>query len=128
MPDDQAILYVEDEDLIRELTAVEIEDAGYDVVVVDNGDAALEALDDDADPFSALVTDINLGTGPDGWEVGRRARELDGEMPVIYMTGASGHEWRSKGVSNSVLIKKPFRASEVIAAIAKLLTGVVRRS
>jgi DNA-binding response OmpR family regulator len=128
MSDGQAILYVEDEDLIRELTAVEIEDAGYGVVVVENGEDALEALDGDANPFSALVTDVNLGRGPDGWEVGKRARELDGEIPVIYMTGASGHEWRSKGVPNSVLIRKPFRASEVIAAIAKLLKNVMKRS
>jgi DNA-binding response OmpR family regulator len=128
MSDDQSILYVEDEDLIRELTAVEIEDAGYDVVVVDNGDAALEALDGDAEPFSALVTDVNLGNGPDGWEVSQRARELDGEIPVIYMTGASGHEWKSKGVPNSVLIKKPFLPAQIIAAIAKLVKKAVRRS
>jgi DNA-binding response OmpR family regulator len=128
MSDDQSILYVEDEDLIRELTAVEIEDAGYDVVVVDNGDAALEALDCDAEPFSAVVTDINLGNGPDGWEVSQRARELDGEIPVIYMTGASGHEWKSKGVLNSVLITKPFHPAQIIAAIAKLVKKAVRRS
>jgi len=128
MSDERSVLFVEDEDLIREATADELEDAGYDVVVVDSGDAALDALDGDAEPFSVLVTDINLGDGPDGWETGKRARELDGEIPVIYMTGASGHEWQDKGVPNSVLIAKPFRPSEIIAAIARLLKKVVRRS
>ena len=68
MNGDQSVLFVEDEDLIRELNAGELEEAGYGVVVVENGDGALEALDGNADPFCALVTDINLGTGADGWK------------------------------------------------------------
>ena len=73
MSDDQSVLFVEDEDLIRELTASELEEAGYGVVVVESGDDALEALDGNADPFCVLVTDINLADGTDGWDVGRRA-------------------------------------------------------
>jgi CheY-like chemotaxis protein len=127
MNDERSVLFVEDEDLIRELAADELKEAGYELVVVENGDEALEALDGDADPFCALVTDVNLGEGADGWEVGKRARELDDEIPVIYMSGASAHEWQSKGVPDSVLLNKPFTPSQLIAAIGRLLKKMGRR-
>jgi DNA-binding response OmpR family regulator len=127
MSDDQSVLFVEDEDLIRELNAIELEDAGYGVVVVESGDDALEVLDGDAHPFCALVTDVNLGEGADGWEVGKRARELDDDIPVVYMSGASAHEWNIKGVPNSVFLSKPFTAAQLIAAIGRLLKKVGQR-
>jgi DNA-binding response OmpR family regulator len=127
MNGDQSVLFIEDEDLIRELNAGELEEAGYGVVVVENGDGALEALDGNADPFCALVTDINLGKGADGWEVGRRARELDEQMPVIYMSGGGAHDWKTKGVPNSVLLGKPFTPNQLIAAVGTLLKKMVRR-
>lgn len=127
MTDEQSVLFVEDEDLCREMNADKLKEAGYGVVVVGSGNDALEALDNDADPFCVLVTDINLGRGANGWHVGKRARELDGELPVIYMTGGNAHEWSSKGVTNSVLLEKPFKPSQLIAAIARLLKKVIRR-
>ena len=105
MSADQSVLFVEDEDLIRELNAEELAEAGFGVVAVESGDDALEAMDNDADPFCALVTDVNLGEGADGWDVGKRARELDDEIPVIYMSGASAREWQTKGVPNSVMLE-----------------------
>jgi two-component system cell cycle response regulator CpdR len=127
MRDDRSVLFVEDEDLIRELTAPELEEAGYGVVVVESGDDALEALDGNANPFCAIVTDVNLGAGADGWEVGKRARDLDDDIPVIYVSGGSAHEWNSKGVPNSVLVRKPFTSSQLIAAIRRLLQKIGRR-
>ena len=126
MRDDQSVLFVDDEELIRELSSAELEEAGYGVVLVESGDSALEALDGDADPFCALVTDVNLGEGADGWDIGKRARELDDEIPVIYMSGGSAHEWAAKGVRNSVLLRKPFTPSQLIAAIGRLLRKMCR--
>src|ERR1700722_10768807 len=113
MPDTQAVLYVEDDELIRELSAAALEGAGFKVVVAENGSAAFEALDDDADPFCAMVTDVDLGAGPDGWEVARRGRELNDTLPVIYVSGRSGNEWSSKGVRNSIMIVKPYKITQI---------------
>jgi DNA-binding response OmpR family regulator len=126
MSDYQSILFVEDEDLIRELNAEELAEAGFELVVVESGDDALEALDNDAEPFCALVTDVNLGDGADGWDVGKRARELDDKIPVIYVSGASADEWQTKGVPNSVILDKPFTPSQLVAAIRSLLKKMGR--
>ena len=116
-----AILYVEDEPLLQEIAAMTLEDAGFDVVIAENGAAAFEVLDDHADPFCAVITDVNLGAGPDGWAVARRARELDHTLPVIYVSGASVHEWQANGVPNSVIIAKPFSATQIVLVISTLL-------
>jgi CheY-like chemotaxis protein len=43
--------------------------------------------------YRALVTDINLRGRMDGWEVAKRAREIDPEFPIVYMTGSSAGEY-----------------------------------
>jgi DNA-binding response OmpR family regulator len=116
-----AVLYVEDEALVREMSVMALEDAGFVVVRAENGAAALEALDDDASSFCVVVTDIDLGAGPNGWDVARRARELNGSMPVIYLTGAASADWQAQGVRNSVLIGKPFTPTELVGAVGTIL-------
>jgi DNA-binding response OmpR family regulator len=121
MSPDQSVLYVEDEPLLRELAAVILEDAGFEVVTAEDGRAAFEALDGDGSPFCAIVTDVNLGNGPDGWTVAERGRQLNKNLPVVYITGASAHQWRSNGVPNSLMVRKPFTSAEVIEALRTLL-------
>ena len=45
MTADRAVLYVEDEPVLRELVAMILEDAGFEVVTAENGVAAFHALD-----------------------------------------------------------------------------------
>jgi DNA-binding response OmpR family regulator len=127
MSDPHAVLYVEDESLIRELASIALEEAGFEVVAAENGAAAFDALDGNADPFCAIVTDVDLGGGPDGWAVAHRARELDDALPVIYVSGASGHEWQLKGVPHSVMISKPFKMAQIVSAVLSLVKKVRRK-
>ena len=73
--------------------------------------------------YRALITDINLADKLTGWDVARHAREINNKLPVIYMTGASAHEWASKGVPNSLLVPKPFAAAQVVTAVAHLINS-----
>jgi DNA-binding response OmpR family regulator len=122
------VLYVEDEVLIREMAATALEDAGFEVVIAENGDAALDMLDGNATRFRAIITDVNLGAGPDGWVIAGRARELNRELPVVYVSGASSHEWQSKGVRNSVMITKPFTLQHLVRVTSALIQGADRAS
>ena len=116
------------------MLAVILEDAlteaGFEVLTAPNGIEACALLDADASRFKGVLTDIRLGTGPDGWAVGHRTRELVPHMPVVYMSGDSGHEWASNGVPNSVMLDKPFAMAQAVTAITQLLEhstpGVVR--
>ena len=118
-----ALFLVEDDALIRDLLEVSLTDAGFEVVEVSCGTKALAHFDADAVRFRAVITDIRLGAGPDGWAVARRARELVPTMPVVYMSGDSSPEWSSKGVPNSLMVAKPFAPAQIITAVSTLLNA-----
>ncbi len=121
------ILLVEDEALIVEILTAEFADTGFEVVVANDGNRAIAELDADAARFKAVVTDIRLGKGPDGWDVGRRARELVSDMSVVYVSGDSTHDWSSKGVPESVVILKPFAPTQLVTAVSTLISAADTR-
>ena len=118
-----ALFLVEDDALIRDLLEASLTEAGFEVVEVSCGTKALAHFDADAARFRAVITDIRLGAGPDGWAVARRARELVPTMPVVYMSGDSSPEWSSKGVPNSLMVAKPFAPARIITAVSTLLNA-----
>ena len=83
------LLYVEDEVLIQQMLASDLEDAGFAVIVANKGPDALAVLESRSADLHGLITDINLGAGPDGWEVARKARELRSGLPVVYVSAVS---------------------------------------
>ena len=117
------VLVVEDEALIQQVLQDVLEDGGYAVRKAFNGDEAIRMLDARGDEFRALITDINLGSLPTGWDVARHARELFPHLPVIYATTVSPDEWAANGVPNSILITKPFAAAQIVSAVSQLLNA-----
>lgn len=115
------ILYVEDEPLISFAIATAFEDAGFAVVIAPTAQPALDILEQRATELSALVTDIRLPGGIDGWTIAHRARELCASLPVVYVSGDSAHEWASQGVPNSLMLQKPFAEGQLLAAVTTLL-------
>jgi DNA-binding NtrC family response regulator len=120
---DILLLLVEDEPLQLMELQQSLQEAGYLALTAPTGAKALELLNADATRFSGVITDIRLGTGPNGWDVGHRARELVPNMPVVYVSGDSKSEWASQGVPNSVLIEKPFAMAQIITAISHLINA-----
>jgi DNA-binding response OmpR family regulator len=116
------LLLVEDDPLIQEWIKTELSDAGFDIVVAVDGSGALAELNADAARFDAVVTDIRLGSGPNGWDVGRHARDLIPGIPIVYISGDRGHEWVSNGVARSVMIAKPFLPAQLITTICALIS------
>ena len=118
------LLVVEDEPLI----ALSIEDVlvegGFAVVAVDSGVEALRILEAGETPIAGLVTDIRCGNGPDGWQLARRGRELNPNLPVVYISGDSAHEHRSRGLPESIMVPKPFAATQIVTAVSMLLNAL----
>lgn len=115
------ILLVEDEAFIQDLVELALQEGGFAVAKASSGVEAMAMLEADETEFHALVSDINLGRGPTGWAVAKRARELNEHLPVVYVTGGNGHEWASQGVPNSVVVGKPFAAAQIVTAVSQLL-------
>ena len=78
--------------------------------------------------FDLLLTDLIFPKGqPNGIALARSALYHHPQLPVIYMTGDSEHEWSSKGVPESVLLAKPFRLAQLTTAAATLITAADTR-
>jgi DNA-binding response OmpR family regulator len=118
------VLVVEDDQLIRSVVEETLSDGGFEIAMASSGEQAVELLDAADGKYRALVTDVNLGRDKmDGWSVARRAREIDPEFPVVYMSGESAADWASRGVPNSIMLSKPFAPAQLITAVSQLLNS-----
>lgn len=116
------VLLIDDEPLVLDLLHTALDDAGFSVVLANDDHEAFAALETaDARNFAGLITDVNLRSGRTGWDVAKRARELCGALPVVYVTGDSEQDWIAKGVPGSRVISKPFAAAQVVRALARLI-------
>ena len=122
------LLYVEDDLITRDLVEDALREAGFAVLVADNGTQGIDKLAARYESLRGLITDINLGDGPDGWQVARHARELTSRLPVVYVSAVSEQEWTSKGVPHSLMISKPFAPAQAVVAISSLLVATDSRS
>jgi CheY-like chemotaxis protein len=120
LEDSIVILVVEDDQLIRTVVEETLDGGGFKSAIAASGEEAVTLLQGQ-NKYRALVTDINLLGTIDGWEVAKRAREIDPAFPIIYMTGAAADEWASHGVPNSILLTKPFAPAQLVTALSNLL-------
>jgi two-component system OmpR family response regulator len=123
MSEKLTVLVVEDELLIAVFIAGALEQAGFIPDIRQSGESAFAALDNCQFAYCALIVDIRLGPGPNGWDVARHAREVFANIPVICITADSGAEHRAYGVPCSVLVKKPFSERQIVNAVTRLLNS-----
>jgi DNA-binding response OmpR family regulator len=116
------ILIVEDEPDVAELVYEALVARGFNVTLAMGDQAALDHLDRDAAQFGVLVADINLGTGVTGFDIARRARQLNRTIKVIYITGHAAHLGRF-GVDEALMFPKPFDATELALQVEALLAA-----
>jgi CheY-like chemotaxis protein len=118
-PERARILVVDDDDDVRMVAAAMIEEIGYEVVAVESAAAALLAME--SDRFSLLLTDVAM-PGMNGVELSRRARVVDADMPIIFASGYADVQTFGPELADEMLLKKPYRISEVAARIGAVLS------
>jgi len=111
------ILYVEDNELVRDSFAEMLATAERQIVCVADGAGARAALREQN--VNLLITDINLPDGS-GLDVAREALQQNPQLPVIV---CSGHDLRDVAQSLGATahpLTKPFRLEELEALIGRL--------
>jgi CheY-like chemotaxis protein len=121
--DSITVLVVDDEHLAHPMYEDILAEGGFTVAIAPDAAKAIEMLEADGAAYSALVTDINLGSKLTGWDVATRAREITADIPVVYMTGFAEADWTAYGVPKSVMIAKPFAPAQLLTAVAQLLNS-----
>jgi DNA-binding response OmpR family regulator len=116
------ILVVEDEAHLAEGLRFNLEQEGYSVQVVGNGEEALDRLSKNKAEFDALVLDVML-PGKDGFTVARTLRETQNYIPLLMLTARSRPEDVLQGFESGAddYLPKPFNLSILIARVGSLL-------
>jgi CheY-like chemotaxis protein len=112
------VLIVEDEALLRLSTSAYLRDCGYVVVEATDAEHAMIVCGDRTH-IDILITDIQLGGSADGWDVASCFRDAQDNIPVIYTSGNARD--RTRAVTGSLFVDKPYRPQELIRACRGLL-------
>jgi len=121
------VLVVEDEELIREMVTLSLEDEGYTVTAVDNGRDAMACLHDPQRdpqdlPFDLIVLDIML-PHVNGLDLCRLLRQQGNSIPILILSAKGSETDRVLGleVGADDYLCKPFGMRELIARCRALL-------
>ena len=114
------VLLAEDEKELNDLVRKTLEDEGYAVDSVFDGDSALEYLS--STPYDIALLDIMM-PGRDGIAVLREYRKSGGKAPILILTARDAVEDRVVGLDAGAddYLVKPFMFPELLARIRVLL-------
>jgi two-component system, cell cycle sensor histidine kinase and response regulator CckA len=111
------VLIVDDDETVRITTAMILGDLGYSALESGTGEGALELLREHPD-VALLLTDV-LMPGMNGAELARQARAMRPGLPIVFFSGNSDSV--AGGPLLQPVLRKPFRASELVARIEAAL-------
>ena len=120
------VLVVEDEASIRELIALNLQMAGWEVLEAENGERGLRRLKEEG-PCDAAVLDVML-PGIDGFSLCESIRRDDQNIGIIILSAKGLEEDKIRGLSIGAddYMTKPFSVSELLARIEALCRRVTR--
>jgi CheY-like chemotaxis protein len=116
------ILIVEDEPALRESLRKALSNTGYRVLCAATGEEAIEVLWRHKERVEWLFTNVRLPGAVDGWRVAEEFHFSHPLRPVVYAAASAVEEPRP--VPESMIIEKPYRPAEVVAALRRLRHAV----
>ncbi|MEW6651695.1 MAG: response regulator transcription factor [Chloroflexota bacterium] len=117
------IFVVDDEESIIDFVRIYLEKDGFKVTGFKNGSDAFQAIT--AAPPSLVVLDVML-PGMDGFEVCRKLRMEDNQVPIIMLTAKDEEIDKILGLELGAddYLTKPFNPRELVARIKAVLRRV----
>jgi two-component system cell cycle response regulator CpdR len=112
------ILYVEDNDIVREVTSELLAQDQRQIVACATAEEALKKFA--AEPFDVVVTDVSLPF-MSGIELARSILKLRPRVPIILASGYDLDFGVENWGANVRSIIKPFEAAEIEALMSKLI-------
>ncbi len=114
------ILFVEDEENIREVVKLNLEMEGFEVVEARNGKDALKYFREQH--FDLLVLDVMLPE-IDGFQICEQVRLTNMDVPIIFLTAKDTPLDRIAGLKRGAddYLTKPFNLEELLLRVSNLI-------
>jgi CheY-like chemotaxis protein len=119
---DEAVLVVEDDDLVRGYVIVQVQSLGYRTLAAANAHEALSVIDD-GEEIDLLFTDVVMPGSIDGRQLAIEALNRRPALKVLYTSGYSKSAMLRDGESDAdgLLLAKPYRKAELAKMIRTAL-------
>ena len=114
----ESIIVLDDDVDVRTLVVEYLDELGYRAHAAPDGEVALKLLGE-VKP-ALLIADFAM-PGRNGAEVARAFREQAPDIPILFFSGYADTAALEAAVGKAPLLRKPFRPSELAAAIRSLL-------
>ncbi len=116
MPDHGLVLFVDDEEAMRQAVSQWLRLAGFELIVHERAAPAAAVLSPDFP--GVLVTDLKM-EGDDGMSLLRQSQQVDPELPVIVITGHGDVETAVEAMRLGAydFIEKPFEPKRLLEVI-----------
>ncbi|CAH2602049.1 Histidine kinase [Rhodovastum atsumiense] len=109
------LLLVDDDDLVREMLAAQLEDLGFATLVAGSGAEAV-ALLEAGEEVDAMVSDLSM-PAMNGVTLIRQAHALRPQLPCFLLTGYVGERAALGAADSFTLVRKPVRVQTLAARI-----------
>ncbi|HEX5392427.1 MAG TPA: response regulator [Rhodocyclaceae bacterium] len=118
----KTIMIVDDSASLRQVVAITLKGAGYDVVEACDGKDALSKLD--GRKLHLIISDVNM-PNMDGLTFLKAAKQLPAYKftPVIMLTTEAGEGKKAEGqaAGAKAWVVKPFQPAQMLTAVSKLV-------
>lgn len=118
------ILIVDDDAIVVQSCVRILETEGMELQVASTVEMGEKLLSEESLslPFELLLTDVKM-PGQDGFEMIRRARKIQPDIPILMMTGYLTTKTMEKGRRDGAdnYIAKPFTPDELVDAVKKTI-------
>ena len=114
------ILLVEDDSTLSMIISETLQRDGFDVLTADNGEDGLKQFARHG--ADLLIADVMMPR-MDGFEMGRKIRQINRNVPLLFLTAKSEIDDIVEGfeLGGNDYLKKPFKMLELIVRIKALL-------
>ena len=118
---DRPILIVDDEQSMREFLEIMLEKEGYETVVDERGEDAIERFDD-GERFRLVITDLKM-PGAGGLDVLERVKAIDPACQVVVITAYATPESAISAIKQGAYdyIQKPFKVDQAKVVVERAL-------
>src|SRR5262245_30019808 len=105
------VVVVEDDESIREMISVLLDESDYDVIQCESGEAAELVLDRVGSRVALLLTDVQLAGHMNGAELARRAKQRFPDLGILVTSGAPLQESLPTGAA---FLAKPWSPLDIL--------------